>query len=361
MATKQRQEANIYHTTNPPSERSTTPSVLRYPNLSERFLLHGQLLLPPPSHQRDHKTSRDTHHGSGHSLKGPPKLSTNSAAIHYDSSVSYSMPHTMQQTFPDWRAPPGEQVKPHGPTRPSTPMSRHSTSSSRDEYHTKPPVERTRIQVEQQKPLTPLTRTPSSKQHYCASERNTSESQRLQTAVEKRSSSLSANSKHFPFEKKTLTSRGRNGHETQKYSIIKSESLSFRSESSSTATSKPKISTKTPFTNGSESNSSRRQPPLSSSSVRSREKYRTDHEMDAVTFSFKTGSCNSCGQQIRKRINQFSGTGLFEVPLTIPNRVYKGQCLTCHPFNGVLLEEKKGKPKRKEAFGLRSFFRRKSF
>jgi hypothetical protein len=83
--------------------------------------------------------------------------------------------------------------------------------------------------------------------------------------------------------------------------------------------------------------------------------------MDAVTFSFKTGSCNSCGQQIRKRINQFSGTGLFEVPLTIPNRVYKGQCLICHPFNGVLLEENKGKPKRKEAFGLRNFFRRKSF
>jgi hypothetical protein len=37
------------------------------------------------------------------------------------------------------------------------------------------------------------------------------------------------------------------------------------------------------------------------------------------TFSFKTGLCSFCRQQIRKVINSFGGTGLFEVPLTVSN------------------------------------------
>lgn len=351
MATKPRQGVNTSHSTMPPGERNNKDSsVLRYPNPSERIHRHGQLLLPPPSHHRDHRTSSITHHGREHS----PNLSASSTAIHHDSASAYSMRHSMPQNFRERGTPPLDQIVPYR-------MTRNLESMSRYEYHTKLQLERIRPQDERQNPSNPPAHMSSSKQHYAASERNTTERRRLPIADEQRSNSVYASSKLMPLET-TLTSQGRNGHELQKYLPKRSESLPLRLESSLTTTSKPKISTNILSATASESNSSsRKQPPLSSSSVRSREKPHTDHKMDAVTFSFKTGSCYSCGQQIRKRINQFSGTGLFEVPLTIPNRVYKGQCLICHPFNDVSLQVNKEKSKRKESFGLRKLLKRMSF
>jgi len=43
---------------------------------------------------------------------------------------------------------------------------------------------------------------------------------------------------------------------------------------------------------------------------------------------------------VRKRRNPFCGDGYYEIPLTIPNKVYEGRCLLCHPFTQTEMEER---------------------
>jgi hypothetical protein len=336
-------------------EKARFPSGQCNSNQPERRNLYGKALLSPPSYQCSNGTARSAHYGQNtssldkkseavarRSLEGPTNRTARSTSMNRDSNVTYRMPHSLNGR--------------------SASLSRHfkDAMSSRDGHQHLQVVGR-RSQDEQQMHSNRPSHSTSSKKLSNATERNTfSERHRPQSVVEKRflvdplhHASSSDEIVKLPSREKSFMPIGQNLHVAEKKLVQRSASVELRRESN-IAKSEPKRPSYVPSANISASNSEK--PPWPLSSNRCKEKYRSDREMDPITFSFKTGLCSSCGQQIRKRINPFSGAGLYEVPLTVPNRVYKGQCLICNPFNGVFGEHKV-KTKGKKTSGLRNFLR----
>lgn len=58
----------------------------------------------------------------------------------------------------------------------------------------------------------------------------------------------------------------------------------------------------------------------------------------ASTYALNTGRCITCRQELRKKRNPFYGHALYDVPLTIEDKVYKGRCLRCNPFPHMAMD-----------------------